>query len=253
MAKNINFFIFYNEHLMLADAQMLESITPIIHKRISIDVGTECIEIHDPSQLSLNLPLLPLRQALIHLPESLLHVAIKSYFVLRWERTHQYCGSCGRHTIIKTPSFERHCIHCDLSFFPRISPCVIVRINKGEELLMARSYHYPKGIYGLVAGFIEAGETAEQAAHREVMEETNIKIKNLQYFSSQPWPFPDALMLAYTAEYDSGTLKIDYGELESGGWFHYQKLPGRPANPNSIASKLLNDFIDKKINPKTCK
>ena len=111
--------------------------------------------------------------------------------------------------------------------------------------MMSRSYHFKTGVYGLIAGFIEPGETAEQAVHREVMEETGIKIKNLEYFASQPWPFPDALMLGYTAEYQSGELNIDYNELETAGWFDYQNLPGRPANPRSLASLLLKDFEEK--------
>lgn len=237
-------FVFYQDQVLKADKKTLQLIEPIILSRLEIEPEVECIEILNPSQLPALLPFLPLRQALISLPEGLLTQAIKSYFILRWEKNHQYCGGCGRHTTHQKPNFERFCVHCNLSFFPRISPCIIVRINKGEELLMSRSYHFQAGVFGLIAGFIEPGETAEEAVHREVMEETGIKIKNLKYFASQPWPFPDALMLGFTAEYESGKLQIDHQELEIAGWYHYQHLPGRPANPRSLASHLIKDFED---------
>ena len=118
---------------------------------------------------------------------------------------------------------------------------------------MTRSRHFLPGVFGLVAGFVEPGESAEDAVHREVLEETGIEIKNLQYFGSQPWPFPDALMLAYTAEYQSGNLRIDTKELESGGWYKYQNLPGRPSNPHSMASMLIEDFIKSQNRLNKCK
>ena len=109
---------------------------------------------------------------------------------------------------------------------------------------MASSPHYAPGVYGLIAGFIEAGESAEDALHREVFEEVGIKVQNPVYFGSQPWPFPDSLMLAYTAEYASGDIVICENEIKEAGWYRYDKLPGLPSSRVSIAFKLLDHFIN---------
>lgn len=133
---------------------------------------------------------------------------------------------------------------CHLSFFPRISPSIIVLIKKADHLLMARSPHFLPGVYGLIAGFIDAGESIEEAVHREVKEEVGLKIKNLSYFGSQQWPFPDSLMIAFTADYCSGDITINPDEIEEAGWYKYNNLPGRPQTSVSIASKLIDNFIN---------
>lgn len=109
---------------------------------------------------------------------------------------------------------------------------------------MARSPHFLPGIYGLIAGFVETGESIEETVHREVAEEVGIKIKNLSYFGSQPWPFPDSLMIAFMAEYESGEIIIDKNEIEEAGWYRYDDLPGRPSMSFSIASTMLDNFIN---------
>lgn len=170
-------------------------------------------------------------------------MGVKAYSVMHWDRNHQFCGRCATPTIHRTPHFERVCPSCKLSFFPRISPSIIVLIHRGDELIMARSPHFMPGIYGLIAGFVEMGESLEEAIHREVKEEVGLQIKNLIYRGSQPWPFPDSLMLGFTAEYASGELVIDQNEIEAAGWYRYDNLPGRPSLSFSIGSKLLDDFV----------
>ncbi|EKD73866.1 MAG: phosphohydrolase (MutT/NUDIX family protein) [uncultured bacterium] len=113
---------------------------------------------------------------------------------------------------------------------------------------MARSYHFAPGTYGLIAGFVEIGESVEEAVHREVIEETGITIKNIQYFGSQPWPFPDSLMLAFTAQYASGTLTVNTTELEEANWYRFDHLPGRPGAHLSIANQLIDHFIKSQQN-----
>ena len=112
---------------------------------------------------------------------------------------------------------------------------------------MSRSPHFPPGRYGLIAGFVEAGESIEAAAYREVEEEVGIKIKNLRYFGSQSWPFPDSLMIAFIAEYASGELIIDHNEIEDAGWYRYDNLPGKPSSSVSIAKKLIEHYIEEQI------
>lgn len=184
-----------------------------------------------------------LRQALSIMAPEHYSMGVKAYSVIHWDRSHQFCSHCGKNTVAREKQFERLCRSCNVSFFPRISPSIIVLIHKNDHLVMARSPHFPSGVYGLIAGFVEAGETLEEAVHREVQEEVGLKIKNIGYLGSQPWPFPDALMLAFTAEYDSGEIIIDNEEIEDAGWYRYDDLPGRPSLAISIASKVLDDFV----------
>ena len=120
---------------------------------------------------------------------------------------------------------------------------MIVLIHQDDHLLMARSAHFPPGVYGLIAGFVEAGESIEEAVHREVKEEVGLTIKSLVYCGSQPWPFPDSLMMAFTADYEAGEITMDQVEIEDAGWYKYDKLPGLPSMALSIAMKLIDDFV----------
>lgn len=110
---------------------------------------------------------------------------------------------------------------------------------------MARSPHFAPGVYGLIAGFVDPGENIEEAVHREVKEEVGLKIKNLVYYGSQPWPFPDSLMLAFTADYESGEIVMEPGEIEAAGWYKYNNLPGLPSSTLSIGMKLIMDFVER--------
>lgn len=241
MGEDTIWFVFYQDQLMVTSHDEYLKLKSLSIHVLHVHEHFHCVEI---SRQPISHCLAPLRQVLSTLDKTLLPFAIKAYFILRWSRLNQFCGACGRPTIHIPPLYERICKTCKLSFFPKISPCIIVRIHRGSELLMARSPNFLPGVYGLIAGFVEPGETVEQAVHREVMEEIGIQIKHLKYFDSQPWPFPDALMLGFSAEYDSGELTVCHTELESAGWFHYKSLPGRPSNPHSIASQLIDDFIE---------
>jgi NAD+ diphosphatase len=203
-----------------------------------------CAEVNKDVVLPDDMVTVPLRKAFELLDASWYRFAAKAFSIVNWDRNHQYCGRCGHTTIHKLGGFERVCTSCGLSFYPRISPSVIVLIKREDELLMARSPHFTPGIYGLIAGFIESGESIEEAIHREVREEVSIEIKALRYFMSQPWPFPDSLMIGFTAEYASGEIHIDGREIEAAGWYRYDNLPGRPSSNISIASKMIQQFIE---------
>lgn len=186
---------------------------------------------------------IPLKKSLEIINAPWRYFAIKAHAVINWDKNHQFCGHCGGKTVARTTLFERVCSACLLSFFPRISPSIIVRITRGDEILMARGHEFTPGAYGLIAGFIEAGETIEEALHREVKEEVGIQIKNVNYYGSQAWPFPDSLVIAFTAEYESGELVVDSTELEVAGWYRYDNLPGKPSTSISIARQLIDDFV----------
>ncbi len=132
-----------------------------------------------------------------------------------WDRTTQFCTRCGAPLFQSETERARHCAACSRLTFPRIDPSVIVLIRRDDDLLLARSPHFPGRWYSTLAGFVEPGETLEEAVHREVMEEVGIRVTNLQYFGSQPWPFPHSLMVAFTAEYAGGEIQIQPGGLRT--------------------------------------
>ncbi len=162
--------------------------------------------------------------------------------LLNWRKNNQFCGRCGTPMTLGDSGRAMKCVPCNFLNYPRISPCVIVLITKGEQILLAAAKGRRKFFYSNVAGFIEPGETAEEAIAREAYEEVGLKVKNIKYFGSQPWAFPDQLMLAYTAEYDSGEIKVNLEELDDAQWFSMDNLP--PIPPTfSISGQLIHSFL----------
>ncbi len=158
--------------------------------------------------------------------------------LLDWRENHRFCGRCGATTTMRGPAFSMSCPVCDLVVYPRISPVVMVLISRGDQLLLARSPRFKPGVFSALAGFVEAGETLEQCAKREVREEVGIEISNLRYFKSQPWPFPDSLMMAFFADYAGGTITPEPSEIEAAGWFSCDALPALPETV-TIARQLI--------------
>jgi NAD+ diphosphatase len=159
--------------------------------------------------------------------------------LLDWQANHRYCGRCGTPTEIMAGEPAMRCPACGLLAYPRLSPAVMVLVRDGEKLLLARSPHFKPGVYSALAGFVEPGETLEECAVREVREEVGIEIANLRYFSSQPWPFPNSLMIAFFADYVGGTITPQPGEIEDAGWYLPAELPLLP-DPVSIARRLID-------------
>ena len=166
-------------------------------------------------------------------------LAGRAFQLLDWQKNHRYCGRCSIPTVMKTDEFAMSCPDCGLLAYPRISPAVMVLVSRGDEFLLARSPHFKPGVFSALAGFVEAGETLEQCAVREVREEVGIEITNLRYFQSQPWPFPDSLMLAFFADYVDGVITPDPSEIEAAGWFSRNALPPLPGT-ESIARRLID-------------
>ena len=181
-----------------------------------------------------------LRPLFGQLTDQLFALAGKSIQIVDWYRTHQYCGRCGNKNIQKSKELCLSCPSCGQQHYPRVAPAIMVMIRKDKEFLLARSPHFLPGMYSALAGFAEPGETLEQTLHREVFEEVGIRVKNLQYFASQPWPFPHSLMIAFNATYDSGEITINPDEIEDANWFSADRLPERLPSTISISRKLID-------------
>ncbi|TMG78540.1 MAG: NAD(+) diphosphatase [Betaproteobacteria bacterium] len=163
--------------------------------------------------------------------------------LVAWDRTHQYCGRCGTRTEAKKAERVRACPACKLTAYPRVAPAIMAlvhRRNEGKhELLLGRSPHFPAGMYSALAGFVEPGESLEQCLAREVHEEVGVRVANIRYFASQPWPFPHSLMIAFVAEWRDGEIAPQAGEIEDAKWFDVLHLPKLPSRI-SIARRLID-------------
>ncbi len=186
-----------------------------------------------------------LRQLFGRMREELMAVAGRAVQMVEWERTHQFCGACAAPTTLHERVRARVCTNpsCKLEAYPRLAPAMIVAVERGEELLLARSPHFPAGIYSVLAGFVDPGESVEDAVHREVFEETAVRVANVRYFGSQPWPFPNSLMLGFQANYASGDVVPEPGEIEHAAFFHVDSLPPLFPGNVSIAQWLIADFV----------
>ncbi len=166
-------------------------------------------------------------------------LAQRGFQLLDWQKNNRFCGRCGGKMTRKTDEPAMHCETCGFLAYPRISPAVMVLVRHEKKLLLARAPHFKEGMFSAVAGFLEVGETIEEAANREVTEEVGVRIKNLRYFQSQPWAFPDSLMIAFFADYAGGELQVDQKEIEEARWFAIDELPELPAE-ESIARRLID-------------
>ena len=158
-----------------------------------------------------------------------------------WTDSTRHCAQCGGTLTPHKELTALQCSECGKIVFPRIEPCIIVLVRKGDKMLLARHAQRNQDIYACIAGFMEAGETAEQTVRRELMEETGITVKNIKYFGTQSWPFPSQLMIAFTAEWESGEINPQDDELSDAGWFSIDECPATP-QPGSIAYRLIHDI-----------
>ena len=172
--------------------------------------------------------------------------ASRAVQLLEWRRNHKFCSHCGHATEIHSKEYAMVCPACGYHQYPRVQPCVITIITKGDdELLLAKSAHNKSNMYGLIAGFVEVGETLEEAVQREAFEEVGVKLKNIRYMSSQPWPFPSNLMIAFHAEYDSGDIQLQLEEISDAQFFKFDQLPEIPFK-GSIAHSMIMQIIESK-------
>ena len=240
-SKNSDFLIFEEDDLKWSEMEM-------VNKQFIgylNDKPCHILEIDEDSKLDNDLILTPLRNLLGRIPDSLFTICSRSLQLSEWRRNNQFCGVCG--TKMKMHETERamFCECNNVLVYPRISPCVIVLVTRGEELLLAHNKNFPGTFYSTLAGFIEAGESAESAIHREIFEEVKVRVQNIKYFGSQSWPFPSQLMLGYHAEYLEGEITPDGVEIDLADWFHYKDLPNVPTGNISISGQLIESYLEK--------
>lgn len=183
----------------------------------------------------------PLRQSYYKLPLELYLKAGKCAELLYWDQNTRFCGVCGGTMKFHT-DISKRCEHCGKEVWPQLATAIIVRITRDDEILMARARNFRGDFYGLIAGFVETGETLEEAVVREVHEETGLEIKDIRYFGSQPWPYPSGLMVGFTAHYAGGQIHVQREELKNVAWFHRDHLPKLPEKL-SIARQLVDDWL----------
>ncbi|HEV2029881.1 MAG TPA: NAD(+) diphosphatase [Candidatus Dormibacteraeota bacterium] len=186
-----------------------------------------------------------LRELFGILPESDMEMAARAFQTLEWSTAHAFCGRCGTPTVYSTTELARTCPSCGAIYFPRITPAVITLVHRGPEILLARGLRFGPRFYSLIAGFVEAGETLEQAVERELLEEVGIKVKDITYFGSQSWPFPSQLMVGFTAHHSDGELRINESEISDARWVSPSALPNDIELPTnySISGRLIRSVL----------
>jgi len=255
------FFLFQNKKLLLANTESNISI-PLVHDIADLPVqlqsfqylgshaGTPCFsgEIDTVSDIPENIILLGLRDLYGILDDDLFAVAGRALHINDWDGTFRICSRCGTDLKDEENELAKYCPQCNQHFFPNPAPAVIVAVIKDDMILLARSERFiKKYFYSVLAGFVEPGENLEECVAREVKEETNIEVKNIKYFGSQPWPLTNSLMIAFTAEYAKGEIKIDQDEIADAKWFKAGDIPEIPGKI-SIARKLIDWFVEKNSN-----
>lgn len=166
--------------------------------------------------------------------------------IVNWDLDHQFCGRCGLRTMYHSRDRARVCDHCTLAVYPRISPCVIMLVTRGDECLLARHARHRQALHTALAGFIEPGENAEQALAREVREEVGLETGRVHYVGSQSWPFPGQLMIGFLAEAVGGTLAPDQEEISEARWFHRSEVPATIPPAETLSGQLIRTFIEQK-------
>ena len=205
------------------------------HPCYSVEVSQDAIA---PDGMSFN----ELRPLYGVLDEDVFLLAGKAIQIVKWDQTHQYCGRCGYKTQTLQEERAKKCPKCGFMSYPRLSPAVITAVFRDNKILLAHYAAFPGNMHTIIAGFVEPGETLEECIRREILEEVGIRVKNIEYFGSQPWPFPNSLMIGFTAEYEGGEIAVDGAEISKAGWYDANNLPDLPPKM-SIAREIIDWFV----------
>ncbi|MDO4180532.1 MAG: NAD(+) diphosphatase [Bacteroidales bacterium] len=256
---NYRWFVFYNNSLLVVTREGKQSVPCGTEPPMPVPIGST---IHTVGQLggdvakayAVHTPcfeneqgdrqMMDLRTSYDYLTQEEYDMAGKAFEILNWDKNSRYCPMCGVPTVQISP-IAKKCPECRQEIYPRISPAIIVLIRKENSVLLVHARNFRGTFYGLVAGFLEPGETLEECVHREVMEETGLRIKNLKYFGSQPWPYPSGIMVGFTADYESGEIKLQSEELSAGAFYDRDHLPEIPRKL-SLARKLIDAWLEEK-------
>ncbi len=253
--KNAYWFLFYNDELLVKENTKIPSITlirdvkilnfkPTSIQYIGLLNGNKCYAANIANE---NIPKGFSFKKLIllygQLADQHFWFAGRAFHMMSWLKSNKFCSCCGNSMNVLTQEFAAKCSHCGHIVYPRISPAIIVAVVKDDKLLLVRSRGLPPGMYSVIAGFVEPGETLEACVKRELQEEVGIEVTNISYFGNQPWPFPDSLMIAFTAQYAAGKITIDHEEIVDAGWFGASELPDIPPK-GIIARQLVDWFVD---------
>jgi NAD+ diphosphatase len=252
LSGGVQWFVFRDAELLVADADFSlpsqpESLglAPLRSQYLGLLGDTHCFscEVHAGAQVPAGWAFSGLRALFGQVDDACFAIAGRALQIVDWDRTHLYCGRCATPTVSRTDERSRQCPACKLTVYPRVAPAVMALIKRGNGILLARSPRFPDGMYSALAGFVEPGETLEQCLAREVFEEVGIKVANMRYFASQPWPFPHSLMIAFVADHESGEITVDGVEIVAAEWFDISVLPRLPAKI-SIARELIDAVVE---------
>ncbi|MCH7312022.1 NAD(+) diphosphatase [Acinetobacter sp. ANC 4805] len=236
-------YIFQQQQLLVDDDFQLLQVEKLKNDLVlSTDQQVIARDLLHNEIIPIGYQLVPIRQLLQYWNHQQFEEASRAVQLLEWRRNHQFCGRCGVKTQQSIDQFAMMCPSCGYNQYPRVNPCVITIITRNDdEILLARTTRN-KTMYSLIAGFVEVGETLEQAVRRETLEEVGLHIKNIQYLASQPWPFPSNLMVAFKAEYHSGEIELQEKEISDAQFFKFDQLPEIPFK-GSIAYAMIMHII----------
>lgn len=237
-------YIFHHQQLLVDQHMQLPKVTPLIDD-LSLHSGDQVIarDLKNPDLIPSGYQLMPIRQLISMWSKTEFEQASRALQLLEWRRNHKFCSHCGQRTQVHVREYAMVCPDCRYHQYPRVQPCIITIITRGQdEILLAKNAKAQGDMYGLIAGFVEVGETLEEAVHRETLEEIGLHIKNVKYLASQPWPFPSNLMLAFSAEYDSGDIVLQQEEISDAQFFKFDQLPEIPI-AGSIAYRMIQHVI----------
>lgn len=237
-------YIFHQHQLLVDENFQLPKVTRLASD-LSFHSGDQVIarDLRPDEPIPEGLQLVAIRQLLQFWSTAQFEQASRAIQLLEWRRNHKFCSHCGEKTQLHAHEFAMVCPSCHYHQYPRVQPCVITIITRGSnEILLAKNANNKNNMYGLIAGFVEVGETLEEAVRRETCEEVGLKVKNIQYLASQPWPFPSNLMIAFKAEYASGELLLQEEEIADAQFFKFDQLPEIPFK-GSIAHAMIMHVI----------
>lgn len=256
MQPSMQWFVFFNDQLLLKKEENNKYSIPCGNKPPILPVSYQ--KIHEVTltngqeikalAIEQSIPetdewtMIGLRATYEHLPLADYQAAGKSSQILYWDKHSRFCPACGTPMEQKDPIMKK-CPNCGNEMYPPVSTAVIVLIRKGKEILLVHARNFRGTFYGLVAGFLEVGETLEECVRREVLEETGLRVKNITYFGNQPWPYPSGLMVGFIADYESGEINLQDEELSAADFYSKENLPEIPRKL-SIARKLIDWWLE---------